>query len=106
MSYRYMRILVIFDLPTTTKEDMKNYRKFRQYLLKSGYFMLQESVYCKLALNQSIADTIIKGLRKNKPAAGLVQVLTITEKQYGNMIYLTGEANYNKLDSDKRIIVI
>lgn len=43
-----------FDLPVQTSEDMKNYRLFRKTLLKNGFFMMQESVYCRMVLNQSI----------------------------------------------------
>ena len=51
MSYRYMRVMVFFDLPTESLDDKREYRKFRKYLIKKGFMMLQESVYCKLALN-------------------------------------------------------
>ena len=44
MSYRFMRVLVFFDLPTETETDRRNYRQFRRGLLKSGFFMMQESV--------------------------------------------------------------
>lgn len=40
MSYRFMRVLVFFDLPVQTSEDMKNYRLFRKTLLKNGFFMM------------------------------------------------------------------
>ena len=106
MSYRFMRVIVLFDLPTYTTEDMREYRKFRKYLLKSGFFMLQESVYCKLALNHSIVQTIQLSLNKNKPKSGLVQVLMITEKQYSKMIYLVGERKNDKLDDDDRTVII
>lgn len=45
--------------------------------------MMQESVYCRLAQNFTMADAIVENIRKNKPADGLVQVLKITEKQFG-----------------------
>ncbi|MDO5708052.1 MAG: CRISPR-associated endonuclease Cas2 [Andreesenia angusta] len=106
MSYRFMRVIVLFDLPTYTSEDMRDYRRFRKYLLKSGFFMLQESVYCKLALNHSIVKTIELSLKKNKPKSGLVQVLVITEKQYSKMIYLVGERKNDKLDDDDRTVII
>ena len=32
MSYRFMRVLVMFDLPTETSENRRNYTKFRKYL--------------------------------------------------------------------------
>ena len=72
MTYRYMRVIVLFDLPVTTSEDMRQYTKFRKYLLKSGFIMMQESVYSKLALNATVAEAIVGNLRKNKPETGLV----------------------------------
>ena len=59
MSYRFMRVIVFFDLPTETTEDKKNYRKFRKFLIKGGFLMLQESVYAKLALNYTQVEQII-----------------------------------------------
>ena len=55
MSYRYMRLLVLFDLPVTTTEERREYTKFRKYLIKSGFMMFQESVYCRMALNRTAA---------------------------------------------------
>ena len=37
MSYRYMRILVFFDLPTKTSKERNEYTRFRKYLIKSGF---------------------------------------------------------------------
>ena len=51
-----MRIIVFFDLPTETSEDRKIYSKFRKLLINDGFIMLQESVYAKLALNNSIVN--------------------------------------------------
>lgn len=44
----------MFDLPVVTAHDRKEYTKFRKYLLKSGFLMLQESVYCRLIPNTAI----------------------------------------------------
>ena len=44
--------------------------------------MMQESVYTKIALNTPTADGIMQQIRNHKPPEGLVQVLTITEKQF------------------------
>lgn len=106
MSYRYMRILVMFDLPVGTESGRKNYRLFRKYLIKSGFLMLQESVYCKIAQNTTVADAIIANVRKNRPDDGLVQVLKITEKQYSRMEYIVGESKSDVLDSDERLVVL
>lgn len=106
MSYRYMRILVMFDLPVGTESERKNYRLFRKYLIKSGFLMLQESVYCKIAQNTTVADAIIANVRKNRPDDGLVQVLKITENQYSRMEYIVGESKSDVLDSDERLVVL
>ena len=58
MSYRFMRIMVLFDLPVETPLQRHNYGKFRRYLIKNGFMMMQESVYVKLALNQNTAKRI------------------------------------------------
>ena len=64
--------------------------------------MQQESIYSKLALNTSIEDNV----RKNKPPEGLVQMLTITEKQYGRMELLVGEVTSEVIQSDERLIIL
>lgn len=101
-----MRILVMFDLPVGTESERKDYRLFRKYLIKSGFLMLQESVYCKIAQNTTVADAIIANVRKNGPDDGLVQVLKITEKQYSRMEYIVGESKSDVLDSDERLVVL
>ena len=101
-----MRILVMFDLPVGTESERKNYRLFRKYLIKSGFLMLQESVYCKIAQNTTVADAIIANVRKNRPDDGLVQVLKITEKQYSRMEYIVGKSKSDVLDSDERLVVL
>ena len=40
--FRFMRMLVFFDLPTITGEEKRHYRQFRKLLIKNGFVMLQE----------------------------------------------------------------
>ena len=69
-----MRVIVFFDLPVKTKKDRREYSNFRKYLVKSGFMMMQESVYSKLALNQNVTNGICDSIKKHKPSAGLVQM--------------------------------
>lgn len=101
-----MRILVMFDLPVTTAAERRSYTLFRKYLLKNGFLMLQESVYCKIAQNPVAADSVIVALRKNKPPTGLVQLLRVTEKQYAKMEYIAGESQLDVLNDDRRLVVL
>ncbi len=106
MNYRYMRVIVFFDLPTETDEDKKEYRDFRKFLIKKGFMMLQESVYCKLALNMTVADAIVQSVKNSKPKAGLVQLLVITEKQFNKMEFIVGSAQNTVIDSDERLVIL
>ena len=101
-----MRVLVFFDLPVVTGEQRREYTKFRKFLLKSGFLMLQESVYCKLALNGTAVNGIVDNVHKNKPEEGLVQLLTVTEKQYSKMDIIIGEMKSEVLNSDERLVVL
>jgi len=67
MSFRYMRVIVFFDLPVLTDANRIDYRTFRKFLIKSGFMMIQESVYCKLAQNSSMADIMVENIKKNNP---------------------------------------
>lgn len=106
MSYRYMRIMVFFDLPTITAEDRKVYSRFRKFLIKSGFLMMQKSVYCKLALNMTVCDAIVQNIRKNKPSKGLIQILILTEKQFSKIEMITGDYHSTVFDSDERIVIL
>lgn len=106
MSYRFMRVIVFFDLPTVTAEERKNYRKFRKGLLQNGFYMMQESVYCRMVLNPSIEKTAIAAIERIKPTKGLVQVLTVTEKQFSKMKYIVGSFHSEVIDTDERILIL
>lgn len=106
MSYRYMRIIIFFDLPVLTAEERREYRKFRNLLEKEGFIMLQESVYCKIALNNTASELIKNKLRKNKPKDGIVQMLTITEKQFSSIENLIGSINKRTIDSCDRLVIL
>ncbi len=101
-----MRVLVFFDLPAVKSEHRRAYVRFRKFLLKNGFMMLQESVYCKLALNGTAANAIISNVRKNRPEEGIVQLLTVTEKQYAKMEIIVGDIKKEVLDSDERLVIL
>lgn len=101
-----MRVIVFFDLPTQTNKDRKIYARFRKDLINEGFIMIQESVYSKLALNNSIVKSIREKIYKNKPPKGIVQMLVITEKQYSSIEYVVGEKTEEVLDNTERLIIL
>lgn len=101
-----MRVIVFFDLPVKTKKDRREYSRFRKYLVKNGFVMMQESVYSKLALNQNAANSVCENVRKFKPPSGIVQMLTVTEKQFSKMEMVVGTSSGSIVSSDERLIIL
>jgi len=101
-----MRVIVFFDLPVETAENRRDYSRFRKMLVKNGFVMLQESVYCRMALNQTVVNAITNLVRKNKPPTGLIQILTVTEKQFSKMEFVTGEYYTDVISDDRRIVIL
>lgn len=106
MSFRFMRVIVFFDLPSVTSQEKRAYTKFRKQLIKMGFIMLQQSVYARLALNMTAAEVMMKNIKQNKPAHGVIQILTITEKQFSKMEYVLGECSSNIVDTEERLVVL
>lgn len=105
-SFRFMRIIVFFDLPIETNEDKRAYRHFRKALIKDGFIMMQESVYTKLMTTPSVENFVKNLIRKNKPEKGIVQTLTVTEKQFSKMEFVVGEYHSDIIDSEERLVIL
>lgn len=90
-----MRMLVFFDLPVTTASERKNATRFRNFLLKDGYYMVQFSVYSRVCNGNDAVEKHFKRIKENLPPSGSVRMLTITEKQYQNMHILLGKPKNN-----------
>lgn len=103
--YRKMRIILIFDLPSVEKEDISYNQKFVKNLKKLGLYMIQYSVYTKSLQNHSEYDRLLKKIYKIIPNKGNIIMFKLTEKQYSDMIYLSGEKNlYESRVGSKEII--
>lgn len=101
-----MRVVVFFDLPMESLAQRREYSHFRKYLMKNGFMMMQKSVYSKLALNGTAAGVVMEAVRNHKPAEGLIQMITITEKQYARMEFVIGESGSIMLDSTDRLVIL
>lgn len=101
-----MRTIVFFDLPNVYASDRRNYNRFRKFLINEGFLMLQESVYSKIVLNSIQSNLLIERVKKNAPKKGIIQLMTITEKQYSQIEYVIGESNTKIIDSEDRLIIL
>lgn len=104
--YRFMRLMVFFDLPMLTTDEIRRYNHFHKFLLKNGYIMMQYSVYSKILQNKDAVNWHMEVLQKNLPPDGSVMSLCITEKQYAGMKKLVGakKALDNKITSKPLLV--
>jgi CRISPR-associated protein Cas2 len=101
-----MRVVVFFDLPVETSEERREYRRFRKFLIRNGFVMMQESVYSKIVLNNTICEAVHERVKKNKTKNGLIQMLTVTEKQFEKMEIVVGEIQSNVIDNDSKLVIL
>jgi len=92
-----MRMLVFFDLPVKTKQERSVAAKFRNFLQKDGYYMLQYSLYARTCNGTDAVEKHRKRLESVKPDNGSIRLLVITEKQYQSIEILVG--NYMPSDA-------
>jgi CRISPR-associated protein Cas2 len=94
---RFMWLFVFFDLPVKTKPERKAATRFRNFLLKDGYMMLQFSVYARVCNGQERADKHALRLEANLPHQGSVRLMQVTDRQYERMKLLVGK----RIDNEK-----
>ena len=87
---RFMRLIVMFDLPVITDKERKIATNFRKFLLDDGYIMMQFSVYSRICKNNDDLQKHINRLKIHSPKNGNIRMLQITEKQYSSIIMFAG----------------
>ena len=90
-AYRVMWVMVLFDLPTETKKDRKSADIFRKNLQKDGFTMFQFSIYIRHCASAESAHVHIKRVKSFLPDYGHVVLLTITDKQFGQLEIFHGK---------------
>jgi len=93
-----MVLFVMFDMPTETKKDLLNYRKFRKSLLECGFIMFQYSIYIRFCRSLHIAEKYENKIKLSSPDNGSIRIMKITENQYLNMTIIE---NYRKKPEEK-----
>ena len=89
--YKGMWLFAMFDLPTETAEDKRNYQQFRKTLLKLGFDMMQFSVYARYCADEDSSKVHRKRVKQALPPKGHVRVLAVTDHQFGKMEVFVGK---------------
>lgn len=95
-SYKLMWMIVLFDLPVVTKTERKKASEFRKNLLDMGFHMSQFSVYYRLVSGREAMEPYVKNIRSKLPESGKVDIIGITDKQYGDIISFNGRHHEKK----------
>jgi CRISPR-associated protein Cas2 len=69
-AYRIMWVLVLYDLPTETKANMKDANRFRKALIDDGFTLFQFSMYVRHCPSRENAEVHIKRVKFMLPKAG------------------------------------
>lgn len=88
----------MFDLPTETPENKRNYMRFRKGLIKDGFLMLQYSIYARYLPSEEAAESHRNTIRTLIPPLGNVRIMTITDHQFGKMEVFCGR---NSIDVEE-----
>lgn len=98
-----MWILVFFDLPTETKKDRNAHAKFRKDILQDGFTMFQFSIYLRHCNSRENAQVHVKRVKRSLPEKGNVGILTITDKQFGDIELFHGQSVKNRPDTPQQL---
>lgn len=97
----------MFDLPSETKIEQRNYRVFRRHLLENGFVMLQYSIYYRSLPNRSSLKKYESILKRYVPQGGNVRLLYVSETQFQDMILLAGSrSKQEEVVGVNRLVII
>ena len=90
-AYHIMWLFVFFDLPVVTKKERKVAALFRKNLMKDGFVMMQYSVYIRHCASYESQQVHTKRVKSFVPETGMVCILRVTDKQYGDIENFWGQ---------------
>ncbi len=93
----------MFDLPTETKKDKRNYIIFRKKMLENGFSMFQFSIYIRHCSSRENMQVHIKRVKRMLPPKGMVGILQITDRQFGMMEMFYGEDPVDRPDTPQQM---
>ena len=77
-----MWCMVLFDLPTKTAAQRREYAAFRNLLLDNGFVRTQYSVYARYSPAGILASRIVSSIKGTVPPQGEVRILHVTDRQW------------------------
>ena len=103
--YKIMWMMVLFDLPVTDRQERKDATLFRKFLLDQGFQMSQYSVYYRVLSGKEAMESYVEKITQNLPTQGKVDIITITDKQYENIVSFSGREKKNKTKCHQQYLI-
>lgn len=104
-AYQHMWIMVMFDLPTTTREERRAYMQFRDFLLDQSFVMSQYSIYLRHTSGRAQSAPIIERIKKSVPPEGKVDILQFTDRQYADIVSLRGRQRQDTRENPDQLLM-
>lgn len=100
-----MWVMVLFDLPTTSRQERKSYTQFRDFLRDNAFEMAQYSVYVRHTSGKDAVRSIIRKVEAAMPPEGKVDILQFTDKQYENIVCLRGRRRSESPKNPEQLVM-
>ena len=90
-----MRLIVILS-PTNKWGTKTEYTNLRKFLQKDGYLRIAPEVFVRTVQNRKASEKHYRRISDYAPKTGTVRILRLTEKQYENILFVTGGNDYQE----------
>ncbi len=100
-----MWILVMFDLPTDTRQQRKAAGTFRNLLLDEGFERSQFSVYARFVNGKEAFSTRVNRIERHLPDMGDIQILNFTDRQYRDIIHFSDQGRKQARENPKQLVM-
>ncbi len=102
-SYRIMWLFVFFDLPVKNKKQRRDATLFRKNLEKDGFSRFQYSTYLRHCPSKESLQVHIQRVKKIIPNSGKISLMSVTDKQYSNIINFSGRDREPLLETPRQL---
>ena len=86
-----------------TKRQRKEATNFRKNLEKDGFTMFQYSVYIRHCPSKESMDVHVKRVKAFIPDSGMVSILSVTGKQFGDILNFYGKAKKENIETPQQL---
>ncbi|PVH29386.1 CRISPR-associated endonuclease Cas2 [Pararhodobacter oceanensis] len=100
-----MWILLMFDLPTDTKQQRKDATDFRNFLLDEGFERSQFSVYARFVNGKEAFATRVNRIERHLPESGDIQILNFTDRQYRDIVHFSDQGRKTPRENPQQLVM-